>query len=61
MSWQLWRQDDNGNCFLVGAFASVEAAEHKLGELTRYPHKQIYWIDEVSNQDVRSDLPDEER
>jgi len=44
MSWQLWRQDDNGNRFMVGDFTSRELAEECLAELTRSQHKQTYWI-----------------
>lgn len=48
MTYELWRQDDNGNRFLVGTFADRDAAEHRLAELTRVPHKQTYWITEKS-------------
>jgi hypothetical protein len=44
----LWRQDDNGNRFLVAAFVSEEAALERMAELTRIPHRQIYWIDSES-------------
>ncbi len=43
-SFQLWRQDDNGNRFLVGIFSERKIAEGRLDELTRAPHKQTYWI-----------------
>lgn len=46
MSWQLWRQDDNGNRFLVGDFTSRELAESRLAELTQCQHKQTFWISE---------------
>jgi hypothetical protein len=46
MAWQLWRQDDNGNRYLVGDFASRELAESSLSDLTRSHHKQTYWISE---------------
>lgn len=46
MTVLLWRQDDNGNRFLVGSFADREAAEARLAELTRVPHKQTYWLSE---------------
>ncbi len=46
MPCELWRQDDNGNRFLVGTFSDRTAAEQKLAELTRTPHKQSYWITE---------------
>jgi hypothetical protein len=44
MRFELWRQDDNGNRFLVGSFADRVVAEARLAELTRTPHKQTYWI-----------------
>ncbi len=46
MSFELWRQDDNGNRFLVGVWPDRASAERRLEELTRHPHKQIYWITE---------------
>jgi hypothetical protein len=42
----LWRQDDNGNRFLVGSYADRAAAEARLAELTRSPHKQTCWLSE---------------
>ena len=47
MSFELWRQDDNGNRFLVGTFADRAVAEERLAELTRTVHKQTYWICEA--------------
>lgn len=46
MVFELWRQDDNGNRFLVGTFTHRAHAEERLAELTRVPHKQTYWIAE---------------
>jgi hypothetical protein len=43
---ELWRQDDNGNRFLVCFFVDRAAAERRLAELTGNPHKQTYWITE---------------
>lgn len=45
-SFDLWRQDDNGNRFLVDSFAERADAESRLAELTRLLHKQTYWITE---------------
>lgn len=42
--FELWRQDDNGNRFLVGCFVDRADAERRLAELTRALHKQTYWI-----------------
>lgn len=44
MPWQLWRQDDNGNRFLVGEYVTRELAEQRLTELTSCQHKQTYWL-----------------
>jgi hypothetical protein len=44
MLFELWRQDDNGNRFLVGGYPDRDAAEKRLAELTRCQHKQVYWI-----------------
>ncbi len=44
--FELWRQDDNGNRFLIGVFPGRAAAEEHMAELCRNPHKQIYWIAE---------------
>ena len=41
---ELWRQDDHGNRFLVGRFATHAAAVQRMAELARVPHKQTYWI-----------------
>lgn len=44
MPFELWRQDDHGNRFLVGVFAQGLQAEKKMRNLTRVSHKQTYWI-----------------
>lgn len=54
MPFDLWRQDDNGNRFLVDTFADRTAAEEKLRWLTRSVHKQTWWISE------RPETPDKE-
>lgn len=33
MAWQLWRQDDNGQCYLVDVYATKEKAETRMAEL----------------------------
>ncbi|MDX9709655.1 MAG: hypothetical protein RBT64_08870 [Trichloromonas sp.] len=45
--FELWRQDDNGGCFLVGRYLRRAEAEAKLGALSRGTHKQFYWIVEA--------------
>ena len=55
MTVDLWRQDDNGNRFLVGAFPDRAVAEARLAELTQVPHKQTYWITEQPDNPQRQD------
>jgi len=54
--YELWRQDDNGNHFLIGCYGERSTAEAQLAGLTRVLHKQVYWITEKS-EDVRSCRP----
>lgn len=52
MTFELWRQDDNGQRFLIGRYADLDEARRRLAELTRSQHKQMYWIDEsLDNRD----------
>lgn len=50
MNYELWRQDDNGNRFLIGCHADRSAAEAQLDGLSRVFHKQIYWIVERTDE-----------
>ncbi|HXE95637.1 MAG TPA: hypothetical protein VN642_04490 [Dongiaceae bacterium] len=50
MRFELWRQDDNGNRFLVGSYPDRGVAEERLAELTRALHKQTYWITEQAEE-----------
>ncbi len=45
--FELWRQDDNGNRFLIDIFDDRQSAGKRLAELARHPHKQMYWIAEL--------------
>jgi len=45
-SWQVWRQDDHGNKFLVkGDFRCRGDAQKLCDELTARGHKQTYWVE----------------
>jgi hypothetical protein len=48
VTWQLWRQDDNGQRFLVGEYREKTTAEARMAELMRCLHKQTYWIEPVA-------------
>jgi hypothetical protein len=42
--WVVWRQDDNGNRFVVRRLESREEAENLAAELEARGHKQLYWV-----------------
>ncbi len=42
-SWEVWRQDDNGNRFQVQAGLSEDRARRLVAELEARGHKQTYW------------------
>jgi hypothetical protein len=42
--WQLWRQDDSGNRYLVAGKLSEVEARRLLEEYEARGHKQLYWI-----------------
>jgi hypothetical protein len=42
----VWRQDDNGNEFVVATVASRREAELLVREYEARAHKQVYWIAE---------------
>jgi hypothetical protein len=43
-AWSVWRQDDQGNQFCVGSFATEAEAKKLSGELAARGHKQTYWV-----------------
>jgi hypothetical protein len=47
-SWSVWRQDDNGNLFMVRGGLTEQAALTLLRSLEREGHKQTYWVKEES-------------
>jgi SMI1-KNR4 cell-wall len=44
MQWELWRQDDHGNEFLVGTFDDSRSAEAARDEFRARGHHQDYWV-----------------
>jgi hypothetical protein len=42
--WELWRQDDNGNRFVIRRFDSAEAAAAEQRRFEALGHKQTYWV-----------------
>lgn len=49
-TWQLWRQDDNGNRFLISTHPQRDEAARQLADFeSGHPHKQHYWISGTDN------------
>jgi CubicO group peptidase (beta-lactamase class C family) len=47
--WQLWREDDNGNRYLMSVHTGEPAARARLADFeSGVVHKQRYWIQEAS-------------
>jgi hypothetical protein len=44
VGWVVWRQDDNGNRFVVTRRASRVEAEEVAAEMEARGHKQLYWV-----------------
>lgn len=57
--FELWRQDDNGNRFLVSTFTNLDDAELELGTFESKGHKQHYWL--TAKEDTESGATDAER
>jgi hypothetical protein len=51
--WELWRQDDNGNRFLIGRFATEKAAEAEQRRFEALAHKQTYWVQATAGESDR--------
>ncbi|MBS1787583.1 MAG: lipid-A-disaccharide synthase [Acidobacteria bacterium] len=52
--WQLFRQDDNGQRFLIDEFATEAEARRKLEKFESLHHKQTYWLEELQTQPNKS-------
>ena len=46
--WQLFRQDDNGQRFLIDEFATEAEARRELQKFESLHHKQTYWLEEAA-------------
>jgi hypothetical protein len=43
--WVVWRQDDNGNRFVVARLTSRAEAEQLAAEMDGRGHRQVYWVE----------------
>jgi hypothetical protein len=52
MAWELWRQDDHGNEYLIKTFAAREVAEEARDTFITRGHHQHYWVKESSGDET---------
>lgn len=46
--WQVIRQDDNGNQYRVGRYATRDEAQQVADRLDVSGHRQLYWVERIS-------------
>jgi cell division protein FtsN len=49
LSWLVIRQDDNGNRYRVGRYATKDEAQKIADSLDGRGHKQLYWVERVGS------------
>ncbi|MFF0437542.1 SPOR domain-containing protein [Streptomyces sp. NPDC004327] len=47
LTWLVVRQDDNGNRYRVGRYATKDEAQRIADSLDDRGHKQIYWVERI--------------
>ena len=47
LSWLVIRQDDNGNRYRVGRYATKDEAQKIADSLDDRGHKQLYWVERI--------------
>ncbi|WP_415951180.1 SPOR domain-containing protein [Streptomyces sp. KLOTTS4A1] len=50
LPWHVIRQDDNGNRYRVGRYATRAEAEKVVDELEGRGHKQLYWVERLDRR-----------
>ncbi|NBE53893.1 SPOR domain-containing protein [Streptomyces boluensis] len=48
--WQVIRQDDNGNRYRVGRYATRNEAQRIADSLESRGHKQLYWVERLGQK-----------
>ncbi|MFD9392870.1 SPOR domain-containing protein [Streptomyces sp. NPDC060000] len=59
LPWHVIRQDDNGNRYRVGRYASRAEAQKTADSLDSRGHKQLYWVERIG-QGRSQDQPQEQ-
>ncbi|MER7043525.1 SPOR domain-containing protein [Streptomyces jumonjinensis] len=52
LPWLVIRQDDNGNCYRVGRYATEGEAQQIADTLDVRGHKQLYWVERIGGTTV---------
>ncbi|KOG21579.1 SPOR domain-containing protein [Streptomyces wedmorensis] len=47
LPWLVIRQDDNGNRYRVGRYATKDEAQKIADSLDDRGHKQLYWVEHI--------------
>ena len=47
LPWLVIRQDDNGNRYRVGRYATCAEAQKIADSLDDRKHKQLYWVERI--------------
>jgi cell division protein FtsN len=47
LAWLVIRQDDNGNRYRVGRYATPDEAQKVADRLDDRGHKQLYWVEHI--------------
>jgi len=53
LHWRVVREDDNGNRYSVGRYATRAEAEQIAGSLDNAGHKQLYWVEQIGQNGTR--------
>lgn len=53
-NYEVWRQDDNGNKFVVADNLTRQAADDLAQELEARGHKQVYWVQEAGETPAKT-------
>ena len=54
LPWLVIRQDDNGNRYRVGRYATRDEAQKVADSLDDRGHKQLYWVERISHNGASS-------
>ena len=52
LPWLVIRQDDNGNRYRVGRYATRAEAQKIADSLDARGHKQLYWVEKIDQSEA---------